>query len=44
MISNRPARRLSLLAMLVITIVSALAIGSSAAQAMPVDGGTATNP
>ena len=44
MISNRPVRRLSLLAMLVITIVAALAIGSSAAQAMPVDGGTSTNP
>jgi hypothetical protein len=43
MISNRPVRRLSLLAM-VITIVSVLAMGSSAAQAMPVDGGTATNP
>jgi hypothetical protein len=44
MISNRPVRRLPLLAMLVIIIVSALAIGPSAAQAMPVDGGTATNP
>ena len=41
---TRPVRRLSLLAMLVITTVAVLAFGSSAAQAMPADGGTSTNP
>ena len=41
---TRPVRRSSYLAMLVITAVAVLAFGSSAAQAMPADGGTSTNP